>query len=336
MPNLLDIFNDDAYSTFELTDTIDMLPFQPQRIGSMGLFEESGISTLYAGIERRGSKIALIPIRDRGVHGVVMPKAKRDLRYFEVPHIPAHDFVYADDLIGQRMFGQESGPPNITGMVNDKMENMKTSIEVTKEYHRVGAVQGQIKDADGTTVIWNLFTEFGYTETVIDFNLDNVATDVNAKASLVRKTMKGQMGGGVMFRGIHAFVGDAFWDALVSHPNVKDAYINANKGEFLLEDQRAIGGFEFAGIFWEPYEGFVGDVPFIPADDARFVPLGVRGLFKQYNAPANWMEAVGTIGKPIYAKVKPLEDDTGAKILGQANPLIICTRPNLLIKGTRT
>lgn len=335
MPNLLDIFNSDAYSTFELTDTIEMLPYQPTRLGSMGLFEERGVNTIVIGIERRGKKLALVPTRDRGVQGVANPRTSRDLRYFRAPHLPIDDVVLADDMIGVREFGSADAVAGINSIVNDRLEEMKNHIETTKEYHRIGAIQGLIKDADGSTTIYNLFTEFGYSQTTVDFNLDSNTTNVLGKCAEVRRGMEVQMGGGLI-TGIHAFCGDAFWDALVSHEKVVDAYYAANKGEFQLDDQRVVGGFEFGNIFFENYRGKIGDVDFIPTDDCRFVPLGVRGLFKTYNAPANWIEAVGTMGKPYYAKQTRMKNDVGIELTAQANPLIIATRPNLLYRGVRT
>lgn len=335
MPTILDVFNGDAFSSVEMTEAINMLPYQPQRLGSMGLFEEKGVATTVVGIERKGNKLALVPTRDRGVVGVANPTVKRDIRNLTAVHLPIEDAILADDLIGVREFGSTDRTQAINTVVNDKMEEMKNNIETTKEYHRVGAIQGQVKDADGSTTILNLFTEFGFTETVVDFALDVSTTDVKAKAASVRRQIEGQAGG-MVFRGIHVMCGDAFWDALVAHDEVKAAFDRKNDGQFLREDQRMSGGFEFAGMFWENYRGQIGDVKFIPTDDCRFIPLGVKGLFKTWNAPANWVEAVGTIGKPFYAKQSRMKNDVGIELTAQANPLTVCTRPNLLVRGTRT
>jgi Phage major capsid protein E len=65
---------------------------------------------------------------------------------------------------------------------------------------------------------------------------------------------------------------------------------------------QARGSFEYAGILFEEYRGRVGSVDFTDASKAYFFPVGVPGLFRQYNAPADFVETANTIGLPRYAK----------------------------------
>ena len=53
---------------------------------------------------------------------------------------------------------------------------------------------------------------------------------------------------------------------------------------------------------FEEYRGRVGTVDFTDASKAYFFPVGVPGLFRQYNAPADFVETANTIGLPRYAK----------------------------------
>ena len=54
------------------------------------------------------------------------------------------------------------------------MAEMTTKMDATLEHLRIGAIKGQILDADGSAVIYDLFTEFGVTaHAEIDFDLDN-------------------------------------------------------------------------------------------------------------------------------------------------------------------
>jgi Phage major capsid protein E/Phage portal protein, lambda family len=68
-----------------------------------------------------------------------------------------------------------------------------------------------------------------------------------------------------------------------------------------------------------------------------FFPVGVPGLFRQYNAPADFVETANTIGLPRYAKQAVDQQFARWVMLHvQSNPLPICTRPRVLIKGKRT
>ena len=100
---------------------------------------------------------------------------------------------------------------------------------------------------------------------------------------------------------------------------------------------QARGSFEYAGIVFEEYRGRVGTVDFTDASKAYFFPVGVPGLFRQYNAPADFVETANTIGLPRYAK-QAVDQQFARWVMPhvQSNPLPICTRPRVLIKGKRT
>jgi hypothetical protein len=149
----------------------------------------------------------------------------------------------------------------------------------------------------------------------------------------VRRAIEDALGP-LSYTGIHAFCGNTFWDELVAHASLATAFERKDDGEFFRESQRATGGFMFAGVFWENYRGRVGDVDFIPAADARFVPLGVRDLFLEHYGPGDTIDTVNRPGQPIIVKQEPKPMDKGIDIHTQSNALMLCTRPEVLIRGT--
>lgn len=336
---LLDVFNDDAFSVVSLTAAIDKLPYKPGRLGRMGLFQESGVSTLDVAIEERHGKLHLLTTAARGTIGETKSRRTRKMRSFRVPHIPVEDVVMADEVQGVRVFGSENEVEGVSSVVNEKMEQMKQDHEVTWEYHRIGAIQGLVLDADQTTV-YDWFTEFGITETEVDFVFSVDTTEIKTTALAVVRAMDTALGG-TPYRGIHALCGDTFFDEFVTHPNVKDSYDRFLDGVFFREQQAATGvtgdgGFTWGGITWENYRGRVGTTDFIDTDVARFFPVGAPGIFLRRNAPADFVEAVNTIGKPMYAKQERIKFDKGIELHTQSNPLHICTRPAVCIKGTHS
>ena len=86
---------------------------------------------------------------------------------------------------------------------------------------------------------------------------------------------------------------------------------------------------------FENYRGKVGAVDFIETNTARFVATGVPDLFIQHFGPADFVEAVGTRGRPVYVKQMRKKWDKGIDFHSQSNPLMICTRPASLVKGSR-
>jgi hypothetical protein len=172
----------------------------------------------------------------------------------------------------------------------------------------------------------------------IDFDLDNAtpaAGAVRKKCHDVKRKVEDELGA-APYDHIHAFCSASFFDDLVSHPEVTEAYRRYQESSFLRAGL-ARTAFEYAGIVFEEYRGKIGSVDFIPDNKAHFFPVGVPGLFRQYNAPADFVETANTIGLPRYAK-QATDQEFGrwVKLHTQSNPLPICTRPKTLIKGKRT
>jgi hypothetical protein len=66
------------------------------------------------------------------------------------------------------------------------------------EHFRIGAIKGQILDADGSAVIYDLFTEFGVAaHTEVDFDLDNASLArgaVKKKCHDIRRKIEEELG----------------------------------------------------------------------------------------------------------------------------------------------
>lgn len=335
MGTILDVFNDDAFSMTELTLALEAAPYLPGRIGEMGLFDEEGISSAVVGIEEQRGQLQLIPVAARGTMPTYQQGDLRDLRTFVVPHLPLNDAVMASEVEGVRAFGSDDALETVAAKVAQKNAKMRQAHETTWEYHRIGAIQGLIKDADGSTTIVNLFTAFDVTETNINFDFAN--DNVKMKALEVERAIEDVLNG-LPYTGIQAVCGNDFFDDLVSADEVGDAFATwmEDKNNFGPTGRVPRQGFLYGGITWWNYRGKVGSVDFIPTAQCRFFPEGVPDLFKRYNAPANFMETVNTIGRPLYEKSERMRFDVGQELHTQSNPLHLCTRPGVLIKGTNT
>jgi hypothetical protein len=315
------------------------MPFVPGRIGQLGLFREQGVSTTAVMIEEREGALTLVETTSRGAPAVQHVPNKRKARSLTVPHVALEDTILADEVQNVRAFGSENQLEGVQAVVNQRLAEMASKMDATLEHLRVGAIKGQILDADGSAVIYDLFTEFGVSQhSEIDFDLDNATPApgaVKKKCHDIRRKIEDELGV-VPYDHIHAMCGPDFFDDLITHPEVEKAYERWLDGAFLRQGQ-ARGSFEYAGILFEEYRGRVGSVDFTDAAKAYFFPVGVPGLFRQYNAPADFVETANTIGLPRYAKQAVDQQFARWVMLHvQSNPLPICTRPRVLIRGKRT
>jgi len=333
---VLDVFNGNAFNVTSLTDAINKMPHKPGRLGELGLFSSKGVTSRSVIIEERDGVLQLIVSKPYGAPADVSRKQDRRARSFLVPHFPLDDTVLAEEVQGIRAFGSTDATESVAQVVSDKIANMRQSHEVTLEWLRIGAIKGVIFDGDGTTVLHNLFNEFGVmAQAVQDWDMHTAATEQAPHCMAAIRLIEEALGA-TPYDHIHCLMGNDVWDKFIANTSVKTAYErwsggqDGQPGAFLRSDMRR--GFPFAGIYFENYRGKIGDTSFIPATEGRIFPVGAPGLFQTINAPADYMETVNTIGLPFYAKQERMAFDRGISINTQSNPLNICTQPRTLIE----
>lgn len=332
MATALDIFSSDAFSVFEMTKAINSTPFRPTRIQQMGLFEEEGITTTSVGIELNDETFTLVPDSPRG--GIPDPVAldKRKMIQLKVPHLPQVGAVYADSVQNVRAFGaMDNALETAQNAVNRVLAKARRRLDLTIEYHRIGALKGQVLDYDGATVLYNLYTLFGVSQQTQDMVLDTTTTNPMAKAAEIIGKIEDALGG-ITYDHIHAFCSPSFFTKLISHVLVKETFLGWQRAQRYLEDDFRFGGFPMGGIIWEVYRGKVGAVDFIPTAKAYAFPVGVPDMFITNYAPADYVETVNTVGLPYYSKQEPKRMGKGIDIEAQSNPLNINTRPRAVIE----
>lgn len=329
----IDVFRGDGFSLTSLTDAINRLPFVPTRIGSLGYFRESGISTLSAEVEVRNGKLTLVQSRPRNSPGAYKTNERRKLHQFQAIHLPQQVEVMADEVQGLRAFGSETEAQTAQGLLDEKNAVALTDLALTLEYQRVGAIKGLVVDADGTTTLYDYFTTLGVTQQVVDFNLEVATQEQILNCLAVARAIEDELGG-LVYTGIRAFCGKTFFNDFTTHATVKDAYRLYQESVKLRSDNR--GGFEFGNIVFEEYRGSVNGTPFIADTEAYFVPEGVPGMFMTKYAPANYVETVNTLGVRTYQRIEFMKYNKGIEAEIQSNPIHLNMMPRAVIKGVRT
>ncbi len=334
MPSL-DIFNDDAFSVHSLTKAINTVT-EGQAVPTMldPLFTEEGVSTTTISIEMENGELSLVSDQPRGAPGQVVVGDKRTLIPFNALHLPVTGTIRADEVQNVRAFGTETEVQTVQALITKRLAKMRTKIDATIAYHRLGAVTGVIMDADGQKVLVNLFQKFNLQQQSQVMALGTGTTDVAQKIRDAMRKSEDNLAGTTMITGWLGICGRGFYDALVGHDKVKAAFDRWNDGQFLRDDMRK--GFTFQEVVWKEYYGKVGNVQFIDTDEAYLIPITAEGIFSTTYSPADYMETVNTLGLPYYAAQERLDFNKGVKLEAQSNPLTICTRPRAVIKLKKT
>ena len=110
-------------------------------------------------------------------------------------------------------------------VVNKRLAKMRYALDATIEYQRIGALKGQILDANGSTVLEDLFTRFGLTQQTKAMVFATATTNIRGKVMEAKRLMEDALGN-AMYTGARAFCSPAFFDALTTHDLVEKFFIN--------------------------------------------------------------------------------------------------------------
>jgi hypothetical protein len=349
--NILNVFTSDAFGVISLTNAVNDITPQYGRLGALGLFVDEGVQNRSVAVDFDPLTNQLLPQSQWGGPGVANKTLTGRSRSYSIPHFPVNDIVLASDLQGRRRPGSDA-VQDAQYVLGKKMRELRIKEDQTLEWLRLGVLKsGLVKDGAGTTIL-DIYGDFGISQASTSYATGTAGTDMMGKIAATKRTILAALRGELMSQFV-ALCSDGFYDAFVSHANVKVAFTyfqNAN-GQNLAEDYsggrdapnasglvNAVRGFSFGGVTWINYTGSVTDSagnvqPLIDSNAAYMFPMGTS-VFKTFYAPADYMETVNTEGLPFYAKTELMKYDKGIEIEVQSNPLPICLKPAVIQKLT--
>lgn len=346
MPEILDIFNNSAFSASALTDAVNMVPNAYGRANELGIFVDEPVPTTSVTVQIVNGVLNLLPTRPRGAPASLGAPERSNLRSFVIPHIPHDGAVLATDVQNMLARAPNAALDTVINAVNRKLITMRRKHAITLENLRMGALKGIVYDYDGTTVIYNWFTEFGVTQQAFDFALGTSTTDVPGICADVVGYMEDNLMGDTM-TSVHALASPSWMKKFLAHPNVQKAYNFFNQANGLNPQRDNVRKmFPFQGIMFEEYRGAATKLnedktttvqKFIPDGDVRFFPIGTTETFKNYWAPPDFVDEVNvapTADTQVFvAPLERMKFGKGMEMHTESNPLPICTRPALLVRG---
>lgn len=335
MTTIRNPFDAGGYSLAEMTQAINILPNLYTRLGDMGLFQFEGVTQRSVIIEQYEGVLSLLPSTSWGGPATVGARGGRSMRSFALPHIPHDDVITVADVQGQPALGAEGQADPLADVMMRKLTTMRRKHAATREYMEMNALRGIVKDGAGTT-LYNYFTEFGLSQISVDFALGTATTKVQEKCREVVRAVEEELQGEMMTE-LHALVSPEFFDKLIGHAKVEDAYkYYASSGsQPLREDVRR--RFQFGGIVFEEYIGSVtlstgASERLVPTGEGTAFPLGTMDTFRTYGAPANLLEAANTIGQPMYARQQMESKGRWIDLMTEANILPVNKRPRVVVR----
>ena len=345
-----DAFNSDAFSLITMTEAISRMPYVPQTLAAMNLFEERGVATTTVSVNTKNRTLTLVPAVNRSAAPMApsqpIPHNKADV--IPIPNLTRltqEDTILSHEVQDRRRWNSENELLSVMDLILERTEDMQRNLRATLELHRLGAARGIVIDADGSTELFNWFTIFNVTPAAtVFFDFANaVAPEVLNTCHALRRSMVRASGNAMTENTpIVALCGDNFYDDLTGHPEVRDTYANWSAASSLLGNDgtfRVFGAFRFGEINFINYrstdDGGASPAVGIPTEEAAFFPLLRGEMFRTYWMPHETFESVNMPGREMYAQVVPDRDRNAfVKYFLDSYPMFMNRRPELCRTGS--
>lgn len=333
------------YTATQLTEQINRFPNLYGLMNALNLFPSQSISTRVVEIRFEDGQLVVLAHDEVGAPGQTTERETGETVFIGVPHFPHLENVLARDLQDfLDVIGGVKVPKTFESEIAKRLRTIRNNHAITREYIRVGALRGLVKDGRGRTVI-DLYKTFKITPKKIDFLLGGSGTDVIGKIAELIDYLGESMKGETM-SGIEIVCGGSFFSKLVQHPKVEKYWLaTQNAGQLASLERNRLGGqwgrvFEFQTIMFREYtgsfpvrnaQGAKVSERIMGADEARAFPLGTMNTFATYDGPADHVARVNKPGSEIFISPRLLDHGQGVEFKSQSNALPICKRPEFLV-----
>lgn len=329
------------------TDEINLVDGQPGLIANLGIFEMRPTSQTSITFDKNVTTTTLIPRAGwNPAAPSKMTEPSNKTYSLALENFSVVDAITSSDLMGVRMPGSPLSQETFARLRLEKLTNMRYSIDQTKEYMQLQAAKGIMKSPDGT-VIADMFDEFGVTQEVFDFALSDSTTDVAGLCGDLKRYLQTNLKNGNAMVGEPLVIVDSeFFKALVSHDNVKQAFLYyQNQGRQYLRDGTSnflswgsVDQFSFCGITFMTYDATFnlpgGTTEAAIDENSGIVIPRARGLYRGYNGPSSRLSLSGQMGRDVYAYEFPDKYDLRHEFQAEFSNLYFGTNPAVMVKVT--
>ena len=334
----------------DFTDSLILIPNKWGYIQQLGLFEEAGTNQTTFTFDEITLGGVLLVDKPRGERNVVGSQEARKTPSIPVPHFPYSDSIKPEDIQGIRRDGSATDTTSLDFEREQVLGRARRNWAQTMELSRMEALKGNVYAPNGTVSI-NWYTEFGQTQKSENFDFADTAVtnDMIAHTEAVTSHIADNLLDGDMAGETLALCSPEFFSSLISHPSVREAYLNYQAmnqfgGAQPLRDrlgspidsrarQFALGGMTYVEYRGQFKDASGATVRLIPAGEAYAFPTGVDGMYQTIYAPASRFSTVNQIGVSQYAFEK-LIDDVEWKYDTESNFINMVNRPQAVVKLT--
>lgn len=346
MDNLiLDIFHQEEFQATQMTELVEDIDYVPYEIDAMGVFETEYLRTTTVTFYQRQGQLVRVPTTERGTPEPTRPRNGAILKQIEGHRLAERDTVRASEVqnLLAPQLPQATRLANAQELVAERQATLVDDINYTKEFHRLGALQGVVYDADGTTILDDWFDLWGITRPT-DITFDFAAFKALEDQGDLRGLIEGQVVTPMMRAlkrrrrpgtEVHSLCGDDFWTALSSSPAYERTMLTDAMRQALNND-RSWETITMGGVTFHHYFGSDDKALEIADNEAIFFPMGAKDVFKEYYLPGEGMNDINQKGLELYSVTSPDYRPNlmeWVDIYVKSYPVYACLCPQALFRG---
>lgn len=328
------------FDVIDYTQELQIIPNSWTLLNDSGLFSEEFLTTHTVTFEEQNKTLALIGDQFRGAKPQANQDDVRKIRSYPIAHFPIVDQILPTDIQGKRAYGTQDQAETEAAVIARKMERIRRNIDITLEVGRFLTLATGSLFAPNGTIAGNLYTDFGITQTVVDFVLGTGTTDIMGKVESVIAAMQDNANTGDVITGVIAYCSPEWFAKFIAHAKIQTAYqyYTATEGQ-QIQRNRAGGTnglyreFQYGGIRFIEVRTVLAGQRLVPAGDVIFVPTGTTDTFVSYFGPANRLDFVNTVAERAYLWLYRDPKGTHIDLDGEFDVTHLVRRPQLVIRG---
>lgn len=329
------------FDVVDYTQELQIIPNSWTLLNDIGLFSEEFLTTHTVTFEEQNQTLALIGDQFRGAKPQANKDDVRKIRSYPIAHFPIMDEILPADIQGKRAYGSQDSAETEAAVLARKMTRIRRNIDITLEVGRFSTLTTGNLYAPNGTIAGNLFSDFGISQTSVDFVLGTATTDIMAKTEAVIAAMQDNANTGDVITGVVAYCSPEWFAKFIAHAKIQTAYqyYSATEGQ-QIQRNRAGGNnglyreFTYGGIRFVEVRTILAGQRLVPAGEVVFVPVGTTDTFVSYFGPADRLDFVNTVAERAYLWMYRNPKGTQIDLDGEFDVTHMIRRPQLVIKGT--
>lgn len=335
------IVRGNEFQLLDYTGEINKIPRLWNLLDSLGIFDTEGVQTDFVNVDITQDKTLPIGDQRRGGERNFNAAAQTTPFTLHMPFFPLDDSIRPSDLQNLRQIGTAQDPARVAALRLKIMEQLRRKQGATREKALANALQGLSYAPNGTTTAYNYYTTFGQTQVSVDFDFGNATANPMAKAEIARASIVDNAQDGAGAYTVTAICGPTWFQKLIDHPMVREAYTFFTSTQDPLRSRNAMGSrdgiyrdFIYGDVHYIEYRGSFAGTALIPADQAFMFPAGIADMFKVFHGPADHLDYVNSVGQELYMFEYREQSGRRMHIESETAMIAVNYRPELVIKLT--